>query len=98
VSDQSDNVVILETAKQRTEREAQEYRDEVQVESLGILDKAATLIKEHRVTGVVVCFVFEDGSYGRIVPTLLANIAALIGSVATAQHDLILRTLVPDDE
>lgn len=93
---QPDGVVRLETKQQRTEREEQEYRDEVQREAIAMLERTLAMVREHRVAGIAIALAFEDGTYGRLLPELTSNIGALIGSVATAQHDLILSTLDPD--
>lgn len=69
------------------------FRGEVNEEARAMLDKALEMVNSRKVSGIAICLAFEDGSYGRLLPSLTSNMAALIGSVATAQHDLILATL-----
>lgn len=89
-------VLTLKTRAQRDAQQEQEYRDEVNHEAVAMLERAIGMVREHRVAGIAIVFAFEDGTYGRLIPDLTSNMAALIGSLATAQHDLILSTLDPD--
>lgn len=92
-----DGVVKLVTLAERQASEEQAYLDEAHAEAIAMLDKAREVIADHgsRVTGLAISFAFEDGSYGRLIPSMECRAAALIGSVGTTHHDLILRTLVP---
>jgi hypothetical protein len=96
--------VIKLTTKPETERvEAEKQRDDVHAEALMMLHRAVDLIRRwtetdgNRCTGLAITFTMEDGSYARLLPEIgPINVAALIGAIATTEHDLILRTLVPD--
>lgn len=94
---QPDGVIRLETKQQRADRQDQEYRDEVQREALTMLEMMIGLVKERRISGLAIAFAWEDGYYGRLLPTLTSNMAALIGSLGTAHHALIASTLFSDE-
>lgn len=94
----ADGVIRLVTATEREAEAEAEFNDHVLEEALGMLGHAAEILKEHGVGGLAIAFVLKDGSYGRILPMITANVAGLIGSIATMQQDLILRTLEGDGD
>lgn len=86
-------VVVLKTLREREDEEDLAWEVAIRDEALAMLDRAARMIRERGVTGIAISIVFDDGCYGRLTPILVDNMAALIGAVATTQHDLTLRTL-----
>ncbi len=91
------DVVKLVTRKELEAQEEVAYKDAVNAEAIAILERVLTMARERRMAGVAVSLVFDDGCYGRILPELSSNLPGLIASVATTQHDLILRTLMDQD-
>lgn len=89
-------VIKLTTVPEREAAEAKAYDEAVHEEAIGMLEKALVMARERRLTGVAISFAWADGSYGRMMPTLMHHWAALIGAVATTQQDLILKSLYPD--
>ena len=94
----TDGVVRLVTAPEREAAAQSEFADEVMQEALGMLEHAGELLQEHGVSGIAIAFVLKNGDYGRLLPRQTSSMAALIGSIATMQQDLILSTLVDDEE
>jgi hypothetical protein len=88
----SEDVIKLVTAPEREAAEERSFAEQVHEEAIGMLERALVMARERRLTGVAIAFAWEDGSYGRMMPSLMARWAALIGSVATLQHDLILKS------
>lgn len=95
-----DGIIKLITKTERDAREEHDYVQSAHDEAISMLETALASLRERRwgdgsrVTGLAISFAFENGCYGRMIPTIECRAAALIGSVATTEHDLILRTLV----
>lgn len=75
-------------------KEEQE-REDFHAEAVTMLERALAMAKERKLEGVAITLVFADGCYGRLVPTVMANAARLIGASQTTVHDMIARTLEP---
>lgn len=94
-----EGITKLVTKAEREQIDDSRCIDEAHAEALAMLEKAKELIRAHdrRVTGLAIAVAFEDGAYGRLVPTVQCRTGLLIGAVGTMHHDLILRTLVPPE-
>lgn len=93
----SGDIVILKTPAQRMADEERAYVAAVQDEALGMLERAAALVREKGCAGLAISVVFNDGTFGRILPIVSTNLAGLIGAVGVTQHDLIDRTFIDED-
>lgn len=91
------DVVRLITRREREAQEDASYKDEVHAEAIAILERAISMGRDRRLAGIAVSLVFDDGCYGRILPELSSNLPGLIASIATTQHDLLLRTLTDQE-
>lgn len=94
----SGDIVILKTADQRLADEEREYVAAVQDEALGMLERATALVRERGAAGIAISVVFNDGTFGRIIPIVSTNVAGLIGAVSVTQHDLIAKTFEYEDD
>ena len=90
-------VVKLTTAKERAEEEEREFQRQITEEAATMLKHAHDLVQEKGVAGLAICVVFNDGTYGRILPEFIGNQAALLGSIQAAAFDLHLRAYEEDD-
>lgn len=92
------DVVKLVTAKEREEQQDHEYNELVHDEAIDMLRRMGDLAAKHKISGLAIVFVTQDGLYGRMLPRETSNMASLIGALGTAHHDLILRTLTDGDD
>ena len=90
------SIVRLETAEMREARLEADHRAVIKEEAIENLERMIEMVKERGVAGLAIAVVFEDNTYGRIIPKFTTNMAGLIGAVASAQHDLIFKTLTEE--
>lgn len=87
-------IIRLCTPTVRSELEREAYRDAAHAEALAMLRRMGAIIESEReagrrCTGVVIAVVFEDGSYGRLLPDGAENAGTLLGAIESAKLEFV---------
>lgn len=83
-------IIELRTPAVMSALEKEAYRDAAHEEALNMLRRMTEIITGERAagrrcSGVVIAVVFEDGSYGRLLPDGAENCGTLLGAIENAK-------------
>lgn len=100
MSDESEGgAVIRLVTRAEVEREASQAEEassitEAQEMCLKLLERAAELVRSNSASCVAIALVFQDGSFGSVIPLNPPGVGTLIGAISDMEFRLNLRNNV----